>query len=173
MTYQCRIKEAMGWLGHQKDTVFIGEGLKNAGEIYGTLTGVHGKKCIEFPICENLIVGSAIGLAIQGYKPVVIFQRMDFLLIASDAIINHLCLITQGSGGQFTLPVIIRAIIGSQNPKFDVGDQHKHDFTHIFERYMPIVSLSSKSKILNVYKKAYTLSTPIMVVERRDLYDQD
>ena len=60
------------------------------------------------PVAENLTMGVAIGLALRKARPVVIFQRMDFMLIASDAIINHLALMPKMSGGQFNLPVIIR-----------------------------------------------------------------
>lgn len=170
MTYQSKLKGAMTWISTQPKTVFIGEGLKNAGDIYGTLANVSSRSCLEMPISENLIVGTAIGLSMTGSRPIVVFQRMDFMLIAADAIINHLCLIPQMSGGQFTLPVIIRAIIGSQSRKFDMGEQHKHDFRHVFEPYMQVVSLAKGSNTLKIYKRAYNANHPVMIVEERDLY---
>ena len=161
----------MQWLSHQSKTVFMGEGLKNAGSIYGTLSNVSSKKCLELPIAENLIVGLSIGLAIQGFKPVVVFQRMDFLLLAADAIINHLSLLSTMSGNQFQPSVIIRAIIGSQNPKFDVGPQHNKDLRYIFEPYIKTITLEKKTPILKVYKEAYTRVEPTLIVERKDLYE--
>ena len=115
MTYKEHIIDSMEWLSEQKDTVFIGEGLINAGGIYGTMDKVPIKRCIEMPIAENLIVGAAMGLTLLGYRPIVVFQRMDFMLVAADAIINHLCKIPAMSGDRVKLPVIIRAIIGNQD----------------------------------------------------------
>lgn len=171
--YQDRIKEAMQWLGNQPKTVFMGEGLKNAGEVYGTLSTVPLRKCLEVPICENLLVGAGIGLTMQGFKVVIVFQRMDFMLLAADAIINHLALIPSMSGGQFPLSLIIRAIIGSTNPKFDMGPQHNKDLRYIFEPYIKVITLEKGARILSEYKKAYASTKPTMIVERRDLYEPD
>jgi len=87
------ITKAMKMLSKKSKIVFLGENIINSGRIYGTLDTVSTKKCIEMPVAENLIAGTAIGLAIGGYRPVCIFQRMDFMLIAADAIINHACLL--------------------------------------------------------------------------------
>ena len=156
-------------LTKDEKVVFIGEGLINAGRIYGTLDGISKNKCNEMPIAVNLIAGVAIGLALQGFKPVVIFQRMDFMLIAADAIINHMVLIPKMSGGKINLPIIIRAIVGSQKESFCVGEQHNHDFTHIFSPYIPTTRLT-----LNMNASAYydvNTKNPILVVEDRDRYE--
>lgn len=170
MTYKEGIIKAMEDLGKKKDTVFLGEGLINAGRIYGTLNGVDIKKCIEFPIAENLIVGSAIGLAIEGYKPVVVFQRMDFMTIAADAIINHLSLIPKMSGGKVSLPVIIRAIIGSRDKGFDCGMQHNKDLTDMFKPWIFTVLLKKGMDIPHYYSIAYSSLDPVLMIEDRDLY---
>lgn len=171
MKYQDKIGEGMVWLGKQPKSVFVGEGLRNAGSVYGTLSNVPSRKCLEMPICENLIVGVSIGLSMQGFTPIVVFQRMDFMLIASDAIINHLALIPSMSGGQYPLKVILRTIVGSQGGKFEMGPQHNHDFTHIFQPYLKVVSIGAKTDALKVYKEAYASTSPTMVVERKDLYE--
>lgn len=166
--YKGDITEEMTWLSKQRKSVFIGEGLINAGRVYETLSSVPKKKCVEMPIAENLIVGVSIGLAIQGYRPIVVFQRMDFMLVAADAIINHLALIPKMSGGQFTLPIILRAIVGSQSERFDIGLQHKHDFTHIFEPY-----IDTRVFKKGAYKWAYEKKEPILIIEQKDLYEQN
>lgn len=172
VTYRDKVKESMTWLGKQKKTVFLGEGVVNAGRIYGTLDGVPKRKCLEMPICENLIVGMAIGLAVEGWKPIVVFQRMDFMLIAADAIINHLALMPQFSGGCLQLPVIIRAIIGSRDKKFWVGEQHNHDFTHVFKPYLETYRVGiGVPTIKDYYADAYNRNQPVLIVEERDLYD--
>ena len=172
MTYQEKIKEGMTWLGKQEKSVFLGEGLINAGRIYSTLSSVPLRKCIEFPVAENLIVGSAIGLALEGYRPIVVFQRHDFLLLAADQIINHLALLPSMSGNQFQLPVIIRAIIGSRSSKFNVGPQHQHDFTHIFKPYIRTWIIKDWKAAVTGYANAYDLNEPVLIVEDRDDYDK-
>lgn len=168
MTYKDKIALEMEWLSKQPRVIFLGEGVINADRIYKTLNGVPLDKCIEMPIAENLIVGSAIGLAIAGYKPVVIFQRMDFMLIAADAIINHIALIPKMSGDRVKLPIIIRATIGSKNKKFDCGAQHNHDFRHIFSPY--ILTLDYEE---GIYKHCYNRNEPVLIVDDKDLYERD
>lgn len=168
MTYQQSVTKEMEELGKRERSVFLGQGIINGERVYGTLKGVPIKKCIEMPIAENLIVGAAIGLALEGLKPIVVFQRMDFMLIAADAIINHLSLMPLMSGGQFTLPVILRTIIGSRDLKFDVGLQHNHDFTQTFQRYIGTFSYEP-----GIYSTAYRSRYPRVVVEEKDSYKEE
>jgi pyruvate/2-oxoglutarate/acetoin dehydrogenase E1 component len=171
--YRCNIRNSMTWLGERPEVIFMGQGLINAGRIYNTLNNVPLDKCLEMPIAEDLIMGMAIGMSLEGYRPIVVFQRHDFMLIAADQIINHLCLIPQMSGGQVKLPVIIRAIVGQREGTFDVGPQHKHDFTHIFSPYIDTIVIDRYTDILRVYEEAYRSTKPILIVERRDLYEAD
>lgn len=169
--YRDHIASEMKWLARKSKTVFIGEGLINAGRIYGTMDGVPLRKCIEMPIAENLIMGAAIGLAIAGYRPVVVFQRMDFMLIAADQIINHLVAIPKMSGGTVKLNVIIRAIVGSQSETFDVGLQHQQDHTELFRKYMCVMNFGDVVWKGTEYREAYSLKGARMIVEDRDKYE--
>jgi len=169
--YKQGITEAMNHLAKEDKVVFIGEGIINAGRIYGTLDGVTTDKCIEMPIAENLIVGCAIGLAIKNYRPVVVFQRMDFMLCAADALINHLALIPKMSGGRMQLPVIIRAIVGSQKDDFAIGHQHNKDLIHIFSPYFDTVVLKENMNAKSYYELALKAKTPTLLVEYKDLYE--
>ena len=166
-TFKDDITEAMATLGRKKNTVFLGENIINSGRIYGTLNKVSIKKCIEMPVAENLIAGAAIGLALAGYRPVCIFQRMDFMLIAADAIINHASLIPKMSGGTVKLPIIFRTIKASLDNKFWVGHQHSKDFTYIFKDHLTTYSIGEKSlsEPQRVYALAYDLQKPVLVVE--------
>jgi len=163
--YKSTIIKEMNWLGEQENTVFLGQGITCGDRFYSTLEGVPKEKCIEFPVAENLMMGCALGLALEGYRPIVLFQRMDFMLIAADQIINHLALMPGMSGNQFHLPVIIRACIGSQSTKFDVGSQHRKDFSSLFSFHIPTKEFKEGS-----YKEAFASNTPTMIVERKDSY---
>lgn len=165
MTIKDDLVEAMASLARKKHTVFLGENIINSGRIYGTLEKVPLKRCIEMPVAENLIAGTAIGLAIAGYHPVCIFQRMDFMLIAADQIINHATLLPKMSGDRIKLPIIFRTIKADLNKDFWVGHQHSKDFTHIFSRYMPVYEIPFKYQPQEAYAKAYEEEKPVLVVE--------
>lgn len=174
MKYKDKLTQEMSWLAKKKETVFIGEGLINAGRVYGTLNDVPLKKCIEMPVAENLIAGAAIGLALKGIRPIIVFQRMDFMLIAADQIINHMALMPQMSGDQFTLPIIMRAIIGSQSKKFWVGEQHNHDFWGIFSLYVTTLTYGYYDHDVSYdYKEAWKLNEPVLMIEKKDLYEKE
>lgn len=172
MNYKKGITEAMTYLATEEKVVFLGEGIVNAGRIYGTLDNVSTDKCVEMPIAENLIVGCAIGLALDDYHPVVVFQRMDFMLCATDALINHLALIPKMSGGQVNLPVIIRAIIGSQKESFDVGPQHNKNLVHLFASFIDTIVIKERMNVKSYYELAYKSKSPTLLVEYKDLYEK-
>ena len=174
MLYKDKIKEVMTELAKDEKVVFIGEGVCTGGRVYDTMSDVPINKCIEPPIAENLIMGIAMGLAILGYRPVVVFQRMDFMTVASDAIINHLCLIPEMSDHQFELPVIIRAIIGSQDKKFDCGLQHNKDLTHMFDKSIKnTVKFATTRHMMGFYEAQLKQDDPALFIEKKDLYETE
>ena len=169
------IQDEMTHLSQKENTVFLGENVINSGRIYGTLNFVDLKKCIEMPVAENLITGTAIGLSLEGFVPICIFQRMDFMLIASDAIINHACLLPKMTGGKVKCGVIFRTIqAGPINMRFYVGHQHSKDLGFIFEPFMKIIRIPELPPKV-AYKKAYTLASqgkPVLVVEDYESFNK-
>jgi len=161
----------MTWLSQQENVVFLGQGLKVGDQIYGTMKGVDKKTCLEMPVAENLIVGCAIGLSLRGFFPIIVFQRMDFMTVAADAIINHLSLIPKMSNGQFKIPMIIRACVGSASGKFQVGLQHNKDLTHLFEPHLKVCKLLTSHEILISYQEAFAGKEPAILIEYKDNYD--
>ena len=176
MTYKDVVIATMGEIAQKDESLFIGQGLLTGDKVYGTLAKVPMNetvsKCLELPCAENLHMGAAIGLAMQGYRPIVIFQRMDFILLAADAIINHLCLMPKMSGGQFKLPVLIRVIVGSQDESFTVGPQHNKDFSELFMPYMSVYQFRRGMDIKNTYEMAWNEQEPAMLVEYKDCYGE-
>jgi len=174
MLYKDAIKKSMEMLAEEKNTIFIGYSLKHGSHSYGTLLDVPKEKILEMPVAENLMSGVAIGMALEGYKPVLIFERHDFILNALDAIVNHLDKIERMSNGEFTAPVIIRAIVGSKKPLYP-GPQHTQNFTKVFKELFsfPVYELYNSKEIIKYYKKAKLAKTPVMLIERKDLYNKE
>lgn len=173
MTYKDAVCNTMEELSNKDEVVFIGQGLIVGDRVYGTLDKVKTNKCIELPCAENLQVGVALGLALKGYRPIVIFQRMDFMLIAADQMINHVGLWPKMSGGQFNLPIIFRCIVGSQDKKFDVGPQHNKDFSELFMPYVAVNQFRRGMDIKNAYEVAWNEQEPTLMVEYKDCYKEE
>jgi pyruvate dehydrogenase E1 component beta subunit len=172
MNYRDAIKQAMEARAQDERAVFLGYNVLYGSRAYGTLTGVPKEKCIETPVAENLMAGLAIGMALTGYRPGLFYERHDFVLNALDAIVNHLDKIEAMSQGQFKTPVLIRATVGGSVP-LHPGPQHTQDFTQAFKSMLtfPVLELHTPAEVVEAYQLAATLDSPIMLVERRDLYD--
>jgi len=172
MKYGDAIKKSMDDLARDPRIVFIGYNLIHGSKAYGSLNDISSERIIETPVAENLMAGLSTGLAIEGFKPVLIFERHDFMLNALDGLINHLDKLNELSGGEYCPPVIIRAIVGSKDP-INPGPQHMQDFTGSFEQMfkMPIYEPKDSRQVLDSYNIAKKTNKPIMVVERRDFYE--
>jgi len=129
------IKKEMERLSKDKKVYFIGYNLKFGSRNYGILKDIDKNKLLEMPVAENLMTGIAIGMALEGLKPVLIFERHDFMLNAFDQLINHLHKIPKISN--FNPKVMIRAKVGHTKP-FNPGPQHTQDFTWILKKFFPI-----------------------------------
>lgn len=150
--------------------IFIGYNCKK-GNAMGTLSGVPDNQKIETPVAENLMMGLAIGMSFEGYKPVVYFERHDFMLVAMDAIVNHLDKIERISHGEFKVPVIIRAVTADGGP-FYSGVTHSQNFTEMFMAAVsfPVVVPENGSQVMEVFRNAAKSGKPAMVIEKKSLY---
>ena len=149
-TYKDNLTEAMTWLGEQADTLFIGQGVCYDGHaMFHTLEGVPMEKRVELPVMEEAQLGMCIGLALQGFVPVCIFPRMDFLMLAMNQLVNHLDKIAEMSHGEFNPKVIIRTAVGATTPLYP-GPQHCSDYTEGLEAMLGYVSVVKMTNALDI-----------------------
>lgn len=160
--YHKAIREEMTWLGEKKDTIFLGQNVRE-GNYCGTLKGVPLSKRIEMPVAEELQMGMSIGLSLEGYLPISCYPRIDFLPRAMDQIINHLNLIEDLSKGVFKPKIIIRTSIGLDN----AGLQHNKNLTN--KIYNLCNFLVMQYEYL-AYNEAYDYEKSSLIVERQELY---
>lgn len=169
--YNQKLKEAMNWLGSQNHVMILGQAVCYAGTgCYESLTEVPANKKMEFPVAENFQIGVSTGLAINGFIPVSVVPRWNFLLCASDQIVNHLDKMKSMSDGRCDPKVIIRVAKGSENP-VDPQDQHKGNFADAFRlmcKNIDIVELTTPESILYEYQKAYHSTRSTILVEFPD-----
>jgi pyruvate/2-oxoglutarate/acetoin dehydrogenase E1 component len=159
LIYKNELSSAMAWLAEQQDTIFIGQAIEYEGTgLYDTMSLVPAEKKMEFPIAENFQVGFSVGMALNGYVPVSIFPRWNFLICATDQLVNHLDKMVLMSDMEYIPKVIIRVAVGSEIP-INPQDQHKGNFSDSFRKMLKntdILELDSPDKILPSYKLAYT-----------------
>lgn len=148
----------MEFLGAQEDTLFLGQAVKYKGTaMRETLTTISEDKLIEMPVEEEMQMGLSIGLALNGFLPISIFPRWNFLLLATNQIVNHLDKLKELTQMAVPPKVIVRTGVGSVNP-LDPGPQHKGDFTEAFKLMAPnlyIVRLETPKQVVEEYKRAY------------------
>lgn len=157
MSYYDEIKKAMTLLSKHPRSMFIGQSVYYPGTgMYDSLSHLPKEKKWEFPIAENLQMGICTGLSIKGFLPISIYPRWNFLLLATDQIVNHLDKLPLISNGEFIPKVIIRVAIGSINP-VDPQEQHKGDFTDAFIsmcKTINIIRLNEPENIVSAYEYA-------------------
>ena len=173
MSYSEAFTEAMTWLGSQKDTVFLGQGIVYGGHaMFKTLSGVPMDKRIELPVAEEMQLGMSLGLSLTGKTVISIFPRFDFLMCAMSGLVNHLDKLEDFTHGQYKAHVIIRVGIGSTSP-LHPGPQHCGDYTEALRlmlKRIPVVRLERPDQIMDAYKVAYEYSGSSLIVEDINLY---
>jgi pyruvate/2-oxoglutarate/acetoin dehydrogenase E1 component len=169
--YNQKLKEAMNWIGAQDHIMILGQAVCYAGTgCYESITEVPVDKKMEFPVAENFQIGVSTGMAINGMIPVSVVPRWNFLLCATDQIVNHLDKMEAMSDGRCKPKVIIRVAVGSEKP-VDPQDQHKGNFSEAFRlmcKNIDIVELFTPEDILPAYQKAYTSERSTILVEFPD-----
>lgn len=173
MTYKDLLTHEMTRIAQDDRVRFIGYNTACGHRFNGTLVNVPKDRCIEMPVAENLIMGVAMGMALEGFIPIVCFERMDFLLACADAIINHLDKLPRLSGEQFFFPLIIRTCVGDNAP-LHAGPQHTGDYTDLFAKNtrIEVVWIGDVRDIQSAYKPIPTsVYGPKIMVEYKELYD--
>ncbi len=160
----------MRLLAAQPRSIFIGQGVGEGGDgvsMWHDFDGVPMSQRIEFPVAEELQAGYGIGLAMMGYLPILVYPRIDFLLRAADALINHLDKIHDMSRGQWRPKVIIRTRVGARKP-LDAGPQHTQNHARAFQLMLTNVEVRTilrPEQILSVYNDAVQNDHSTLIVE--------
>lgn len=173
MKYKDLIRISMEDIAKNEKSIFIGYNTKFGSRAAGSLINVPDSKIIETPVAENLMVAMAIGLSLEGWKPVVYFERFDFILNAMDAIVNHLDKIEVISRKQYSPTIMIRASIGRKNNALFSGETHTQDFSDRLKPFVsfPVIKLPVSTGIIDIYKERYFSDESSMIVDEADNYE--
>ena len=126
-------------------------------------------RVVGTPISEEGFVGLAVGAAMTGLRPVVEIMYMDFIMLAMDQMVNQMAKLRYMSGGQFPMPVTIRAQAGAGTAE---AAQHSQSleawFVHVpgIKVVMPATVYDAKGLL----KSAIRDNNPVVIIENRVLF---
>src|SRR5512136_2120231 len=154
--------------------VFImGEEVGVWGGTYAVTKGFYDKygaaRVKDTPIAENAIIGSAIGAAMVGQRPIAELMTINFAFSAMDYIVNQAPKLHYMFGGQFRVPMVIRAVGGGGR---QLGATHSQTPDAIFAHFpgLKVVAPGTPADAKGLLKAAIRSQDPVLFIEHATLY---
>ena len=175
ISYARGIYEAYDYLlANYPEFVVIGQGLWSPWYVGDTMTGLEKKygkdRVIDSPVSENATTGAALGAALTGLRPMVVHPRMDFMVLATDAIVNQSAKWQSMLGGNKKIPLTIRGII---NRGGEQGAQHSQAL-HSWYAHVPglrVILPSSPLDARDLLIASVLSDDPVIYIDDRWCYD--
>ena len=174
ITYREALNQALREELERDERVFImGEEVGYFGGAFKVTDGllaVYGEKRVrDTPISELTIVGSGIGAAMGGLKPIVELMTVNFALLAMDQIVNHAAKIHYMFGGHAKVPVVIRAPQGAGH---QLGAQHSQSLEAYFLHSpgLRVVIPATPADAKGLLKTCVRQENPVIFLEHESLY---
>jgi acetoin:2,6-dichlorophenolindophenol oxidoreductase subunit beta len=175
MTFSSAIVLALGEAMEADERIFVlGEDVAHGGA-YGATKGLLDRfgpdRVRDTPISEAAIVGTSLGAAMAGMRPVCEIMHMDFVACAMDQIVNQAAKVRYMSGGKATAPIVIRCGVGGW---LNAAAQHSQSleawFTHI--PGVKVATAGTAADIRGVLRAAIDDPDPVIVMEPLALYGE-
>ena len=152
--------------------VVMGLGVPDPGGVFGSTRNLHQEfpgRVFDLPLSEEGTTGIAHGMALTGMRVIAVHQRVDFLLLAMNQIVNHAAKWRFMFGGEGGFPVVYRAVIGRG---WGQGAQHSQSLQSLFAHIpglsvvMPATAYDAKGLLLAAVRSGQ----PVVCLEHRNLY---
>jgi pyruvate/2-oxoglutarate/acetoin dehydrogenase E1 component len=173
ISYKDTLINVMTELAKLEDTIFIGQQIVYAGNpMSTTLTNVPKEKMIEVPVMEETQMGMSLGLAITGKRVITFYPRWDFIISATNQLVNHIDkyeLMTENK-----VNILIRVGKGAATP-LDPGHQHKANYIEEFKTMCPNIEIHDLKTWQDVelsYKYAIQNGGIHILTEYPELYNK-
>ncbi len=168
------ISQAM-WEEMERDPkVFImGEEVGVWGGSYAVTKGFYdhfgADRVRDTPIAEAAIIGAAIGAALTGLRPIAELMTINFAFSAMDHIVNEAAKLHYMFGGQFVLPLVIRAVTGGGR---QLAATHSQTPDAVFAHFpgLKVVSPGTPEDAKGLLKSAIRSNDPVLFLEHATLY---
>lgn len=169
--YKDALSQVMENVASIENSIFIGQQIVYAGNpMSTTLGGVPKDKMIELPVMEETQMGMTLGLAMTGKLVVSFYPRWDFIILASNQLVNHIDKFKHMTGKD--VHIIIRLGKGSDKP-LDPGHQHKGNYFAEYQKMCPNIKFHDLLTVENIipsYQTAIENPGIHVLVEYPELY---
>ncbi|HKV88055.1 MAG TPA: alpha-ketoacid dehydrogenase subunit beta [Candidatus Dormibacteraeota bacterium] len=173
--YRVALREALYEEMERDDSIYlIGEDIGKFGGAYrvteGLLDRFGPQRVVDAPIAEEVIVGTAIGSAMLGLRPVVELMTINFSLVAYDQIVNNAAKIRYMFGGEAQVPMVIRMPGGAGH---QLSAQHSHSLEVLYGLIpgLLVVAPTTPEDAKGLLKSAIRSDNPVMFLESMSLYN--
>jgi pyruvate/2-oxoglutarate/acetoin dehydrogenase E1 component len=177
MTYRDAVREAIRDALQRDPRVFLmGEDVGRYGGAYavskGLLAEFGAERIRDTPLSESTFVGAGIGAALGGSRPIVEVMTVNFSLLALDQIVNNAATIRHMSGGQFSVPLVIRMATGAGR---QLAAQHAHSLEGWFAHVpgLRIVTPATLEDARGMLWTALEDPDPVLIFEHQTLYNME
>lgn len=157
-----------------RNVVLMGLDIGPYGGAFGVSKGLYEEfgpeRVMDMPISEAGYVGTAVGAAATGMRPIVELQFNDWITIASDQLVNQAANLRYMFGGTLSVPMVLRAPCGGYA---QAAAQHSHSFESWFA-WVPglkVVMPSTPADAKGLLKAAVRDDNPVIFLEHKKIYD--
>ena len=177
MRYFDELKRSMNWIATQQNTIFVGQAVAVPGTaMFNTLKEVPEDQRLELPVFEDTQMGMSLGMTFAGKRVVSVFPRWNFLLCATNQLVNHVDKYKLMSNGELSPSLIIRTSVGSERPLFP-GHQHIGKYSEPYRQMLKtidIIELHEPDQIFSEYQHAFNRvdGRSTILVEFGDFYNE-
>lgn len=157
-------------------TFVLGIGVPDPKGIFGTTSGLveefGAHRAFDIPLSENAITGICMGATFRGLRPIMVHQRIDFIMLTMDQLVNHAAKWHRMFGGQQRIPLVVRAIIGRG---WGNGPQHtqSHHATLAHIPGLKVVVPSNAYDAKGLLIAAVEDDDPVIFIEHRWLHEEE
>ena len=174
MTLRESIRDGMRQALTEDERVFLmGEDVGSYGGAFavsGSLLEEFGPERIrDAPLAESAFMGAGIGAAINGMRPIVEIMTINFSMLAMDQVLNTAATLRYMSGGQFSIPLVVRMATGGGR---QMGAQHAHSLENWYA-YIPGIKCLSPATVADgraMVLAAVADPDPVFIFENAILY---
>jgi pyruvate dehydrogenase E1 component beta subunit/2-oxoisovalerate dehydrogenase E1 component len=177
ITYREAMREALREALQGDERVFLmGEDVGRYGGTYavskGLLDEFGPERVRDTPLSELGFTGAGIGAAMGGMRPIVEIMTVNFSLLAMDPIVNTAAMLRHMSGGQFSVPLVIRMATGAGR---QVAAQHSNSFEGWFAHVpgLTVLSPATVADARGMLRAALAAPDPVLIFEHVQLYGSE
>lgn len=177
LTYREAMRTALREALLRDDRVFLmGEDVGRYGGCFavslGLLEEFGPERIRDTPLSESTFVGAGIGAAMAGLRPIVEIMTVNFSLLALDQIVNNAATILHMSGGQFSVPLVVRMATGAGR---QIAAQHSHSLEGWYAHIpgIKVLAPGTLEDFRGMLQPALDDPDPVFIFENASLYNTE